>query len=72
MVLPVEYEPPRKMARPALRDEVLTTCRGIVIGGGRAPARPDLGHYGEKLQAALLEPRTARRATLLERIWGWL
>lgn len=49
----------------------LTVTRtGIVIGGAYVPPPQRLGSHAEAIQAALLEPRTARPLTLLERIFG--
>ncbi|GEM_PF-5297947 len=52
---PTAYTPPRWL--PSGR---LQTCRGIVIGGAIAPPLPTMTQDGERIQAALLDPRTAR------------
>ncbi len=69
--LPHNYRAPRW-----LPSERLQTCRGIVIGGAIAPPVPTMTVDGERIQAALLDPRTARPrrriAPLLLALWGWL
>lgn len=68
--LPAHYAPPVPMHGRTLR-----TCRGIHIGGAIAPRMPAVSQDGERLQAALLEPRTAAPRPVLLRIagavWGW-
>jgi len=64
VTLPEMYWEPRRV------ENGLKTCRGIVIGGAIAPAKPVLGVDAEHLQAALLEPRTAKPLPLLQRIAG--
>jgi len=67
--LPELYWPPRRIANG------LKTCRGVVIGGAIQPQKPVLGAHAELLQAAVLEPRTAKPLPLLQRIagavWRW-
>ena len=69
--LPHNYRPPRWLPSGALM-----TCRGIVIGGAIAPPIPTMTQDGERIQAALLDPRTAARARrhagLLLALWAWL
>lgn len=66
------YHPPR------IRENArAVTCRGIVIGGAIGPVLPTMTQDGELIQAALLDPRTARRPAALRRLgvlavnWGW-
>lgn len=54
-VLPHAYRAPRWL--PSGR---LQTCTGIVIGGAIAPPTPTMTQDGERIQAALLDSRTAR------------
>lgn len=61
--LPHAYREPRWL--PSGR---LETCRGVVIGGAIAPAKPALTRDGVLIQAALLDPRTARRQPWWRRI----
>ena len=68
--LPSAYKPPVPVHGRALR-----TCRGIHIGGALAPRLPEFSKDAELIQEALLEPRTARDAPVLQRIagavWRW-
>ena len=69
--LPHNYREPR-----LLQSGSLETCRGVVIGGAIAPPIPTMTQDGERIQAALLDPRTAaqprRHAGLLLALWAWL
>ena len=69
-VVCTDYHPPRIMENARA-----ITCRGIVIGGAIAPPLPTITQDGERIQAALLEPRTAQPQTMLQRLfgafWGW-
>ena len=69
-VVCTDYHPPR-----VLENARAITCRGIVIGGAIAPPVPTMTQDGERIQAALLEPRTAQPQTTLQRalgaLWGW-
>ena len=65
------YRAPRHLPNGSLQ-----TCTGIVIGGAIAPVMPTATQDGERIQAALLDPRTAvakrglvRRA--LRAFWAW-
>lgn len=53
--LPHNYREPRLLPSGSFE-----TCRGIVIGGAIAPPVPTMTQDGERIQAALLDPRTAR------------
>lgn len=68
--LPAAYKAPIPV-----HGRVLRTCRGIHIGGAIAPRMPEFSADAEHIQTALLEPRTARPAPLLNRIagavWRW-
>jgi hypothetical protein len=48
----------------------------VQIGRAYIPPPHPMSHHAQQLQAALLEPRTARPLTLLQRmfgvIWRWL
>lgn len=50
----------------------VTTRTGIRIGASYVPKPMPVQGDAIKVQAALLDPRTARRPTLLERLWKWL
>lgn len=67
--LPELYWPPRRVANG------LKTCRGVIVGGAIPPAKAEIGSHAEHVQAALLEPRTAKPLPLLQRIagalWRW-
>ena len=69
-VVCTDYHPPRVLANARA-----ITCRGIVIGGAIAPPVPTMTQDGELIQAALLDPRTAKPQTTLQRalgaLWGW-
>lgn len=56
----------------ALPTGTLRTCRGIVIGGAIAPALPRMARDDERIQAALLDERTAGPRPLWARIAGAL
>lgn len=53
----------------------LMTRTGVLIGSARQTPPAQLTRDGETLQAALLEPRTARPRPLLARVagafWAW-
>lgn len=53
--MPPNYRPPRWLEAGGLE-----TCAGIVIGGAIPPPVPTMTQDGERIQAALLDPRTAR------------
>ena len=53
--MPPNYHPPRWL--PSGR---LQTCRGVVIGGAIPPPLPAVTQDGTRIQAAPLDPRTAR------------
>lgn len=69
--LPHNYREPR-----LLQSGSLETCRGVVIGGAIPPPLPAVTQDGARIQAALLDPRTAARARrhagLLLALWAWL
>ena len=69
-VVCTDYHPPRMQENARA-----ITCRGIVIGGAIAPPVPTITQDGERIQAALLESRTAQPQTTLQRalgtFWGW-
>ena len=69
-VVCTDYHPPRVLANARA-----ITCRGIVIGGAIAPPLPTITQDGERIQAALLDPRTAQPQTAWQRavgaLWGW-
>mgnify|MGYP003514257598 CR=1 FL=1 len=69
-VVCTDYHPPRMQENARA-----ITCRGIVIGGAIAPPVPTITQDGERIQAALLEPRTAHPLSLINRIagaaWRW-
>ena len=69
--IPSNYHPPRWL--PGGR---LQTCSGIVIGCAIAPRMPPMTKDGERIQAALLDPRTARPRAWWERalgaVWRWM
>lgn len=54
----------------------ITTSAGVRIGCAYQPPPARIGSDGERVQAALLEPRTALPMTALHRllgaIWNWL
>jgi hypothetical protein len=54
---------------------LIQTKAGLIIGRAYSK-RPELGGDDFKLQAALLDKRTAQAPTLLRRVagavWGWL
>lgn len=64
------YSTPRRLPSGSYQ-----TCAGIVIGGAIAPALPITTQDGERIQAALLDPRTAAPLPLLVRaaraFWAW-
>jgi hypothetical protein len=55
---------------------MVTTSTGITIGIAHQPKPQAMGTHAENLQAALLDPRTARPLTpvkrLLGALWRWL
>lgn len=53
------------------RCRTTVTKSGIVIGGAYVPPPPRLTRDQEAIQAALLEPRTARPLTGARRILGF-
>lgn len=59
------YHPPRMLPKGTLR-----TCTGVVIGGAIGPRVPTMTQDGERIQEALLDPRTAVARPLLARIAG--
>lgn len=61
------YQEPHALPTGALR-----TCRGVVIGGAIAPALPRMASDDERIQAALLDDRTATPRPLWARIAGAL
>lgn len=70
--LPHNWREPRLLASGSFE-----TCRGIVIGGAIPPPIPTMTQDGERIQAALLDPRTARQprrrtAALVLALWAWL
>lgn len=70
--LPHNYREPR-----LLQSGSLETCRGVVIGGAIPPPLPAVTQDGTRIQAALLDQRTAaararRHAGLLLALWAWL
>lgn len=69
--MPPNYRPPRWLESGGLE-----TCAGIVIGGAIPPPLPAVTQDGTRIQAALLDPRTAararRHADLLLALWAWL
>ncbi len=65
MTTPEQYTEPRLLPSGSLR-----TCRGIVIGGAIRPPLPAMTQDGERIQAALLEPRTAHPRPLLAHAFG--
>ena len=69
-VVCTDYLPPRLQENARA-----ISCRGIVICGAIAPPVPTMTQDGERIQAALLEPRTAQPQTTLRRalgaFWGW-
>lgn len=66
----------RDDARVTNRYATHVTRVGIVIGGAYRPPRPAMTRTEERLQASLLEPRTAQPRTLLQMalgaFWRWL
>lgn len=67
--LPADYTAPVPMRR------TLRTCRGLYIGGAHAARMPGATRDGERLQAALLDPRASLPLTRFQRllgaIWRW-
>lgn len=53
--LPHNYREPRLLPSGSFE-----TCRGVVIGGAIPPPKPAITQDGARIQAALLDPRTAR------------
>lgn len=51
---------------------MVTTSAGVTIGIAWQPAPPQFSRDAESIQAALLEPRTAREPSLVQRVLGLL
>jgi len=70
VTLPEHYRQPRVV------NGRVETCRLVQIGCAHQPKLPALSPDAESIQAALLEPRTARPLPLFNRIagavWRWL